>query len=408
MAQENKRILIFTNHYSPESFRVNDVAMEMSKRGHKVKVITGIPDYPEGHYHKGYSLFKRRVETVDGIDIVRVPIIPRGNGKALRLALNYLSGIVSFFVYGVYQALFHRYDCIFVHDTSPAFISIPAWIVSKLRGTPIYHWILDMWPESLTAGGINNPTLYSLITKMMKMFYRNDRAILITSLGFRQMLTSRGVPNEKIIYLPNWGDDAITRKIECNLPAMPEGFKIMFAGNLGEAQNLENVLEAARLTKNHKHIHWLIVGDGRKKPWVDEFIKTHHLAETVHPLGRFPIEMMSSFFEKADVMLVSLKNTPVFNMTLPAKVQAYMANGKPILGMMNGEGAYIINKAQCGWCIDADSPELMAKKVIEISSIDASQLTKYGQNGLNYYNSNFTKTICMDRLEAALTEITQK
>ena len=118
--------------------------------------------------------------------------------------------------------------------------------------------------------------------------------------------------------------------------------------------------------------------------------------------------MMSSFFEKADVMLVSLKNTPVFNMTLPAKVQAYMANGKPILGMMNGEGAYIINKAQCGWCIDADSPELMAKKVIEISSIDASQLTKYGQNGLNYYNSNFTKTICMDRLEAVLTEITQK
>lgn len=393
------KILIFTNHYYPESFRVNDVAVEMAKRGHQVKVLTSIPDYPEGHFLKGYSWFKKRVEVVDGVEIVRVPVLPRGNGRAFRLALNYLSSIFFFFFYGIYQALFHKYDCIFIHDTSPAFISIPAWVVSKLRGTPVYHWVLDMWPESLTAGGINSQLVYKVITSMMKVFYKNDKKILITSLGFREMLTSRGVPDEKIIYLPNWGDDAITHKIDCQLPAMPDGFKVMFAGNLGEAQNLENVMAAAKLTKEHKNIHWIMVGDGRKKPWVDDFVKKNGLKDTVHLLGRFPIEMMSSFFEKADVMLVSLKNTLVFNMTLPAKVQAYMANGKPILGMMNGEGGYIINQAQCGWCIDADAPETMAKKVIEISNMTSEDLAQYGLNGLAYYNKNFTKQICMDRLE---------
>lgn len=157
---------------------------------------------------------------------------------------------------------------------------------------------------------------------------------------------------------------------------MPEGFKVMFAGNLGEAQNLENVMAAAKLTRGHKNIHWVMVGDGRKKPWVDDFVTQNGLEDTVHLLGRFPIEMMSSFFEKADVMLVSLKNTLVFNMTLPAKVQAYMANGKPLLGMMNGEGGYIINQAQCGWCIDADDPEAMAKKVIEIAGMNPEELAQ--------------------------------
>jgi len=396
------RILIFTNHFTPESFRVNDIAVEMAKRGHKVKVLTSIPDYPEGHFHEGYSLFKRRCETIDGVEVVRVPVIPRGDGRALRLMLNYASSIFFFFFYGLYQAVFHKYDCIFIHDTSPAFICIPAVLVKKIQRIPMYLWILDMWPESLTAGGINNKTVYNLVEKMMRSFYNNSKRLLITSLGFRKMLTSKGVPNDKITYLPNWGDDAITSKIDCELPTMPDGFKIMFAGNLGEAQNLENVLAAAKLTKEHPDIHWIFVGDGRKKSWVDEYVRENGLAETVHCLGRFPIEMMSSFFEKADVMLVSLKNTLVFNMTLPAKVQAYMANRKPIIAMMNGEGCDIINQANCGWGIDADNPEAMADKVIEVAAMESSELVQLGQNGFEYYQKHFTKQICMDRVEDVL------
>ena len=396
------RILIYTNHFMPESFRVNDVALEMAKRGHGVKVLTSIPDYPEGKFYKGYSLFRRRCETVEGVKIVRVPVIPRGNGKALRMMLNYLSSIFFFSLYGLYQAIFHRYDCVFVHDTSPAFISIPALIVHKIRKTPVYHWLLDMWPESLTAGGVENKTVYGLIEKMTKCFYRNDEKILIASMGFREILKKRGVAEEKIVYLPNWGDDAIMRRMECTLPPLPVGFRIMFAGNLGDAQNLENVMLAAEKMREHQDIHWILVGDGRKKPWVDQFIAQHELQETVHTLGRYPAETMSTFFEQADVMLVSLSNTLIFSMTLPAKVQAYMACGKPILGMMNGEGAHIINDAKCGWCVDADDVEGMVKKVLEISQLNREDLKSFGQNGLNYYNTHFTKKICMDRLERVM------
>lgn len=396
------KILLLTNHFLPETFRCNDIAFEMAKRGHKVKVLTGIPDYPQGRFHEGYSLFKRRRETVDGVKIVRVPIIPRGKGRAANLLLQYASSIFYFVLYGLYQALVHKYDCILVHDTSPAFISIPALIISKIRRTPVYHWVLDMWPESLTAGGINNPKVYKVITQMMQAFYRNDRKILITSLGFRQMLTDRGVPDEKIIYLPNWGDDAVTQRSEAVIPELPKGFRVMFAGNLGDAQNLENVMRAAELTREHQDIHWILVGDGRKREWVDQFIAEKGLQETVHTLGRYPIETMASFFAEADVMLVSLRNMLVFNMTLPAKVQAYMANHKPILGMMNGEGGYIIHEAQCGWCVGADDIEGMAQKVIEISQLPKEELLQLGENGYAYYEKNFTKQICMDRLEGVM------
>ena len=269
---DSMRCLILTNHFLPESFRCNDVAFDLAHRGYAVTVLTAIPDYPEGHYHKGYSLFKRRLEVIDGVKIIRVPVLPRGNGGALRLVLNYVSGLVSFFFYALYQALFHKYDCIFVHDTSPAFIALPAVLIKKIRKTPIDLWILDMWPQSLTAGGINSPMVFSLVDRMMDHIYRNCSVIHISSYGFRKLLAERGVSDDKIKYLPNWSDDSIVLSSETAIPELPNGFRIMFAGNMGEAQNLENVLAAAALLKEHRNIHWIFLGDGRKKAWVEEFV----------------------------------------------------------------------------------------------------------------------------------------
>lgn len=395
------RLLIITNHFYPESFRVNDIAFDRAQRGDQVTVLTCIPDYPEGHFHKGYSLLRKRVEWVNGVKVVHVPIIPRGDGGKLRMMLNYASSIFFFFFYGWYQALFHKYDAVFVHDTSPAFISLPAKTVSKVQKIPLYHWILDMWPESLTAGGINGGKIYSLINKMMKKIYRSDSKILITSHGFRRLLLERDVPEEKITYLPNWNDDVICSVNDSVLPPLPEGFIIMFAGNLGFAQNMENLLAAANELKQEKDIHWVFVGDGRKKSWMEEYIKENQLDDTVHLLGRFPIETMGAFFKKADVMLVALNDELVFNLTLPAKVQAYMAAGKPILANLCGEGADIVKEANCGWSVPANNYKDLATKVSEIAKLNNEELVVLGRNARNYYEQHFTREKCMNIIETS-------
>lgn len=402
------RYLIFTNHFYPESFRCNDIAFDLAKRGHKIKVLTSIPDYPKGKFYKGYGLFKKRVEKIENVTIVRVPIIPRGDGRKFRMVLNYASSIFFFFFYAIYQAIFYKFDCIYVHDTSPAFIGLPAILIKKLRRTPIVLWILDMWPESLVAGGINNPKVFNVIQKMMDYIYRNCDKIQISSLGFRTLLNKRRVSDDKIEYLPNWSDDAITQKSNVEeIPQLPNGFIVMFAGNIGEAQNIENLLASACLLKESKDIHFVFLGDGRKKEWADNYVKNNNLFNTVHFMGRFSIEKMHSFFKKADVMVVSLCDEVCFNLTLPAKVQAYMSCSKSIIGFLNGEGQNIIKDAQCGWSVNANDIEGFANLIVSISKKSKSELELIGKNGYNYYLKNFKKTICIDKVETTLTTISQ-
>ena len=405
---KKKRCLLITNHFYPETFRCNDIAFELVKRGYEVKVMTAIPDYPEGKYHKGYSLFKKRVEKIDGVTVVRVPHIPRGNGKALRMIVHYASSMFFFFFYALYQAIFHKYDCIFIHNTSPAFICLPAVLIKKIRRTPIDHWILDMWPESLAAGGINNKKAYNIIEKMMGMIYRNSDIIHISSMGFKRLLIEKGVPEEKIEYLPNFCEDTSGNTELKSIPELPSGFIVMFAGNIGEAQNMENVMKSALLLKEEKDIHFVLVGDGRKKQWIEDFVKDNALDETVHLMGRWPIDTMSSFFAKADVMLVSLADEVAFNLVLPAKVQAYMVNKKPILAMLNGEGQEVIKTAKCGWSVNSDDVEGMAKKLRELSHMTQDELKAIGENGYRFYAENFELNLCMDKVDNSLERIMKK
>ena len=261
-----------------------------------------------------------------------------------------------------------------------------------------------MWPESLTAGGINGGRIYKAVLKKMKKYYRRDKKVFITSRGFRQMLVERGVPDEKIVYLPNWCDESVEAKDDSiKLPHLPSGFVVMFAGNLGEAQNMENVLQAAKILRNEKDIHFVFVGDGRKKQWMDDFVAAEGLADTVFLAGRYPSSAMMSFFEKASVLLVSLSDTLVFNMTLPAKVQSYMAAGKPILGVLKGEGAEIIAEAECGWSADPANPQAIADKIVEISKMQSGLLQELGAKGYGYYKNHFTRDICMDILDKNMT-----
>lgn len=398
------KYLFLTNYFYPEQFRGNDIAFELVSKGHQVTVLTCIPNYPEGRFYQGYGLFRRRREIINGVKVIRVPVIPRGSGRSVGMILNYLSGAFFMSLYALYYAIWYHFDTIFVQQLSPVFIGIPAVIVKKIRKIPIVFWILDLWPESLAAGGISSPKALSVIGKIVGWIYRHCDRLLISSQGFGPALMKRGVPESKIHYFPNWSENALCGDCEnYDLPDLPAGFILMFAGNLGEAQNLENLLNVALQLSSNKELKWVFVGEGRKKPYMERFIREHRLQDTVYLLGRYPIEAMPAFFKHADAMLVSLCDDPAFNLTLPAKVQAYMSCCKPIVGMLNGEGQEVLRQAQCGFAVGADDVVGMGNTIVRLLAMSPQERSRLGNNGYEYYLANFRKQACMDQLHEILS-----
>ena len=384
------KVLICTNHFYPETFRCNDVAFELTNRGYDVTVLTAIPDYPKGKYYDGYGIFRKRHETVNGVKVIRGFIIPRGNGSGIRLMLNYLSFLISSIFISIFLGLFRKYDKVLIHETSPVMIGIPAVIVSKIQKLPLYFWVLDLWPESLqAAGGVNNKCVLNAFEKLTAWIYKNSTKILISSKGFEKSIVEKGNFKDKIVYFPNWADKALAVNSDYQIPELPRGFIVMFAGNIGEAQDFDHIMEAAKYLKADQDIHFVFVGDGRKRPWVEKFRDEHQLQNTVHWLGRHPVETMPLFFSQADVMLMTLKDVSIFSLTAPAKLQAYMSAGKPILSMMNGEGSRIIEDASCGFSVPASDSRALAETIMQISKMTKEELLKLGQNGKSYQNTHF-------------------
>ena len=398
-----KRILICTNHFFPETFRCNDVAFELVRRGYEVTVLTAIPDYPKGKYFDGYGIFRKRRETVNGVKVYRGFIIPRGNGGVVRLLLNYVSFFISSIILSFYLGLFKKFDRVLIHETSPVMIGVPAVIVKKIQKIPLFFWVLDLWPESLqAAGGINNLKVLGIFETLTKWIYKHSDKILMSSKGFEESIIQKGDYKDRLVYFPNWADKALEKSGAYHLPALPEGFITMFAGNMGEAQDFDHIMEAARLLKDEKNIHFVFVGDGRKRLWVEQYRIEHGLQETVHWVGRHPVEAMPSFFEKADVMLMTLKDVGIFNLTAPAKLQAYMSAGKPILAMMNGEGPRIIAEASCGRSVAAADAEGLALTIREMSKMDKALLAEMGRKGKEFQMAHFELEKSISHLESIL------
>lgn len=291
------KILFVCQYFYPEVFRWNDIALHWAEDGHEVHVVCGVPNYPDGMFHKGYGWFKKRHEVVNGVKVTRLPIVPRGNNK-IMLMLNYFSYLIVGWVYMLFHALFHKYDRVFVQQLSLVMMSAPGVLYKKLRRVPLYTWVLDLWPESLTAaGGINNKWVLRFFKHYVKSEYKHSDKILISSTSFEGSILEYGDYKNKIVYYPQWSDGNNGEIVKPeNAPAIPDGYKLMFAGAVGEAHGFECTMEAARLTKEHKEIKWVIVGDGRKLECVREYVKEHGLEETVYTLGRFPAETMPWFF----------------------------------------------------------------------------------------------------------------
>jgi len=400
----SKRILICTNHFFPETFRCNDVAFELARKGYEVTVLTAIPDYPAGRFYEGYGFFHRRRETVRGVRVIRAFIIPRGKGGAFRLLLNYLSYFISSLLVSLRLGLFGHFDRVLIHETSPVMIGVPAVVVKKLQHIPLYFWVLDLWPESLqAAGGINNPRVLGFFRRMTVWIYRHSDKILMSSRGFEKSILEKGDFATRLVYFPNWADRALEIQAVRQLPALPKGFIAMFAGNMGEAQDFEHIMQAALLLRDNPRIHFVLVGDGRKRPWVERFIAEHGLQTSVHWVGRHPVEMMPAFFERADVMLMTLKDVNIFNLTAPAKLQAYMSAAKPIVAMMNGEGPRLVAEAQCGRSVAAGDAEGLARVLREMSALNPAQLAEMGQRGKIYQQTHFDLDKSITHLEELLS-----
>ena len=395
------KILFVCQYFYPEVFRGNDIAFHWAEQGHEVHVVSGIPNYPDGKFHEGYGLFKKRHEVVNGVKVTRLPIFPRGNNK-IMLMLNYFSYLVVAWVWMLFHAIFHKYDRVFVQQLSPVMMSAPGVLYKRLRKVPLYTWVLDLWPESLTAaGGINNKYVLGFFRHYVKSEYKHSDKILMSSRSFEKSILEYGDYANKIVYYPQWSDALPNDNLNenDNLPKLPDGFKLMFAGAVGEAHGFECTMQAALLTKEHKDIKWIIVGDGRRLDWVKFFVKEHGLEEAVYTLGRFPSETMPWFFKQADVMLVTLSDDPLFRLYAPAKISSYMAAAKPIVAVLNGEGAEVIKDADCGWSLPAGDEEGFAKLAIELSQMDKAVLEDKGQNALKYYNAHFIKEDCLARLD---------
>ena len=395
-------ILIVTPHFYPENFRINDFAEAFTKRGHEISVLTGVPDYPEGKFYDGYGLFKKNREIYNGIKIYRAPLIPRGSGSNMRLALNYISFVIG----GIFTSLFmmkNEFDIVFVFEPSPITVGIPAIFIKKIKKIPLCFWVLDLWPESVvSAGNLKSSFIPRILNPIVRYIYKHSDRILVSSNGFMNSIVDKGISKDKIEFFPQWAEP-IFKPMKSNkflLTGVPEkSFKIMFAGNIGEAQDFPSIIEAARQLRHNQDIQWVVLGGGRREKWVKSKIKEYELENSFHLLGIFPLEKMPEFYANADAMLFSLKDEYIFSITIPAKVQSYLACGKPILAMVNGEGGKVVVDAKAGFSCAAESPHELVQNILKMKTMREKDLSEMGENARKYYDDNFERSYLFDKAE---------
>lgn len=402
-------ILIVTQYFMPESFRINDLAVALKNRGYNITVLTGAPNYPSGSFFNGYGFFNRR-ENMDGIDVIRVPLIPRGSGSGIRLAINYLSFALFATIMGPFLCS-GKYDLIFVFEPSPITVGIPAILLKKLKNVPIMFWVQDLWPESLSAtGAIKSLFILSLVDKLVAWIYKNCDVILAQSRGFVGSISKFTGTTGKVHYFPNSAENIFDQGVFSIQPveSFPSGFKVMFAGNIGTAQDFETILAAAEQLRDYPEIKWLIVGDGRTRVWVETQVELRGLQEQFHFFGRQPLDLMPSYFICADVLLVTLKKEPIFALTIPTKIQSYLTCGKPIIAALDGEGAKIVSESGAGLECPAESPPLLAQAVLRIFESSSEEQRQMGIKGRAYYDKHFKSSVLLEKLELLISETVSK
>lgn len=400
-----KHILVISQYFYPEEFRINDICMEWVKRGYKVTVVTGIPNYPQGRFFKGYSWFQKRKEDYEGIMILRLPIIPRGN-NSLMLIVNYISFVILGFFWKSFTGI--RADKVFIFEVSPMTQALTGvWYAKRLK-IPCCIYVQDLWPENVEAIlGIRNPLIIKIINKMVDYIYRNCSVILTTSPSFVHRLEERSSAHtvdgmSKVKYWPQYAEEFYKPVEKRTLENLPEDdvFKIVFTGNIGYAQGL-NILPAAAEKLKEKKISckFIIIGDGRYRSEFEKVLEDKDVSDMFRMLGRIAPEEIPQYLAHCNVAFVSFSDNQLFSMTIPAKLQSYMACGKPILAAAAGETKRIIEEAECGWVVHMGDAEMLAEAVVAAVESSEEVHGRMKENALAYCNRYFNKKLLMDTLE---------
>ena len=411
MSEVKMNILVVTQYFWPENMRINDLVRDLSEKGHEVTVLTGQPNYPEGKVYEAYRQSPADFMSYAGAKVVRVPLVSRGN-SSIRLILNYLSFFFLASTFGAWKLRGKHYDSVFVYAVSPIMAAIPALVIGRLKRAPVFIWVLDLWPETLRAVGVvKHPLLLKPVGAMVSWIYNRADYLLLQSHGFFENVRSyctKDISSERLIYFPSWAEDDFSDSAVFGSALLERDdsvFTVVFAGNLGEAQDFAAIIDAAESLKGKAPVRWVIVGDGRMSRWLAEEVSARNL-DNVLLLGCHPLEEMPGLFASADALLVSLKTNDVFEKTIPGKVQAYLASGKPILGMINGEAARVIQESGAGFSCPSGDAAALAEITQRLAALDVPVRTRMGACGRQYYESNYSKPKLMARLEKLFHDAT--
>jgi glycosyltransferase involved in cell wall biosynthesis len=404
------RLLVVSQYFWPENFRVNDLVAELVARGHQVTVLTGRPNYPDGVVFAGYARDPGAFERFEGAEVLRLPLRPRGQGS-VGLVRNYLSFVVWGLLLGPWRLRGREFDAIFVFQTSPITSALPALWLRRLKRAPLVLWVLDLWPDTLAAVGVvRSPRLLALVGRLVGFVYRRCERVLIASRAFAANVERWGGRPQQIRYFPNWVEPAFAGSLDGQavapeLAPYADCFNVLFAGNIGEAQDFPAIIEAAALLREQRPaLRWLVVGDGRAMDAVRADIARRGLQQHVLLLGRHPPQRMPSFFAGAHALLVSLKADPVFALTVPGKVQSYLAAGRPLLAMLDGEGARIVEESGAGYAAAAGDAPALARAVVRLMDQPADARRGMGEAGRAYALREFDRGRLMSALEGWLAE----
>lgn len=404
------RILVVSQYFWPEVFRINEVAASLVERGVDVEVLTGKPNYPEGHVYDGYRVWGCHYAQFCGVKLSRVPLIPRGKKSSLRLAINYLSFILFGTICGAWMQRRKRYDVIFVYGLSPILQSLPALFLAWLKRAPVVIWVQDLWPQSLSATGyVRNPLVLRLVETVVRYIYKRADLLLVQSQAFVDPVRALA-PATPIAYYPNSVDSSFAVPATVQVPevsGLDAPFAVLFAGNIGTAQAVEVIVDAATRLSNHPEIQFVVLGDGSRRDWMLEQVAVRNLTN-LHLPGRFPVETMPAFMQKASALLVTLADREIFGATVPNKVQAYMAAGRPIIACLPGEGARLVEGAGAGVGVPAEDGSALADAVLSLSRMSKSEREAMGHKGRTYFQENFNHETLIDQLIAQFKKVVGK
>lgn len=404
------RVLLLTQWFDPEpTFKGLVFARELVRQGFDVEVVTGFPNYPGGKVYAGYKIKLIQPECIDGVQITRLPLYPNHDQSALKRVLNYASFAASALVYGLFMA--KRADVMYAYHP-PLTVGVAASLIRWVRGIPLVYDIQDMWPDTLRATGmLNNPRVLALVGRVCDWVYKQVDQLVVLSPGFKRLLVQRGVPESKIDVIYNWADESALMSPEGAVPAAfpaADRFSVVFAGNMGKAQALDAVLDAAAILQARgSRASLVMLGGGVEVSRLKTRALEMNLGNVVF-LPPVPMSEVGTVLAAADVLLVHLRKDPLFEITIPSKTQAYMAVGKPLLMAVNGDAADLVRQAKCGLTAESENPQALADGIEALVAMPADELKTMGESASRFYREALGLQVGAAKFAAVFESLSRK